>query len=75
MKLGRLARLEKVELNNEKEELTSTIAKCEEIINNVDKRKEIYLNRFNAFVKKYGKQDRRTELTHIEVSKEEKEAQ
>lgn len=73
MKLGRLARLEKVELNNEKEELTSTIAKCEEIINNVDKRKEIYLNRFNAFVKKYGKQDRRTELTHIEVSKEEKE--
>jgi DNA gyrase subunit A len=73
MKLGRLARLEKVELNNEKEELTSTTAKCEEIINNVDKRKEIYLNRFNAFVKKYGKQDRRTELTHIEVSKEEKE--
>ena len=73
MKLGRLARLEKVELNNEKEELTSTIAKCEEIINNVDKRKEIYLNRFNAFVKKYGKQDRKTELTHIEVSKEEKE--
>ena len=72
MKLGRLARLEKIELNKEKEELTSTIANCEDVIKNVDKQKEIYLNRFNAFVKKY-KDERKTELTHIDVKPEEKE--
>ena len=72
MKLGRLAHLEKVELNKEKEELTSTIATCEEIINSKDKQKEIYLTRFNAFVKKYDN-PRKTELAQIEVPKEEKE--
>jgi len=73
MKLGRLAHLEKIELNEEKTELTSTIAKCEEIIKNIDKQKEIYLNRFNSFVKKYGKEGRKTELTQIDIKPEEKE--
>lgn len=73
MKLGRLAHLEKIELNNEKEELTSTVEKCEEIINSVNKRKEIYLERFNAFVKKYGKEGRKTELMQIDLKPEEKE--
>ena len=72
MKLGRLAHLEKIELNKEQEELTSTIANCEEVIKNVNKQKEIYLNRFNAFVKKY-KDERKTELTHIDIKPEEKE--
>ena len=72
MKLGRLAHLEKVELNKEREELTSTIATCEEIINSKDKQKDIYLTRFNAFVKKYDN-PRKTELMQIEVPKEEKE--
>ena len=70
MKLGRLAHLEKIELNDEKKELTSTIAKCTEIIGNVDKQKEIYLERFNAFAKKY-RSPRKTELTHIEIKPEE----
>lgn len=73
MKLGRLAHLEKIELNQEKEELTSTIAECEEIIGSVDKQREIYLNRFNTFVKKYGKEERKTELTQIDIKPEEKE--
>lgn len=73
MKLGRLAHLEKIELNQEKEELTSTITECEGIIGSVDKQREIYLDRFNAFVKKYGKEERKTELTHIEIKPEEKE--
>ena len=73
MKLGRLAHLEKIELNQEKKELTSTIAKCEEIIRSVDKQREIYLNRFNALVKKYGKEERKTELTQINIKPEEKE--
>ena len=72
MKLGRLAHLEKIELNKEQEELTSTIVNCEEVIKNVDKQKEIYLNRFNTFVKKY-KDERKTELTHIDIKPEEKE--
>ncbi len=72
MKLGKLAHLEKVALNQEKEELTSTIQKCEDIISNVDKRKEIYLDRFTAFVKKYG-EDRKTEVTQIEAKPEDKE--
>ena len=72
MKLGRLAHLEKVELNKEKEDLTSTIAICEEVIGSQDKQKEIYLTRFNAFVKKYNN-PRKTELAQIEVPKEEKE--
>lgn len=72
MKLGRLAHLEKVELNKEREELTFTIATCEEIINSKDKQKDIYLTRFNAFVKKYDN-PRKTELMQIEVPKEEKE--
>ena len=72
MKLGKLAHLEKVELNQEKEELTSTIANCEDIINNVLRQKEIYLERFNKLVKKYNN-PRKTELTHIELKPEEKE--
>ena len=72
MKLGKLAHLEKVELNNEKVELTSTIANCEDIIQHEEKQKEIYLERFNAFVKKYA-EARRTELTQIDIKPEEKE--
>ena len=72
MKLGRLAHLEKIELNQEQKDLTSTIEKCNEIINNVEKQKEIYLERFSAFVKKY-KDNRKTELTHIDIKPEEKE--
>ena len=72
MKLGRLAHLEKIELNQEQKDLTSTIEKCNEIINNVEKQKEIYLERFSAFVKKY-KDNRKTDLTHIEIKPEEKE--
>ena len=72
MKLGKLAHLEKVELNNEKVELTSTIANCEDIIQHEEKQKEIYLERFNTFVKKYA-EARRTELTQIDIKPEEKE--
>lgn len=72
MKLGRLAHLEKIELNEERKELMSTISKCEDIINSESKQKEIYLEHFNTFVKKYG-DSRKTELMHIEIKPEEKE--
>lgn len=74
MKLGRLAKLEKIELETEKTELIDKITNCELMINNESKQKELFLNRLNSFVKKYGFA-RRTELTQINIAKtkEEKE--
>lgn len=72
MKLGRLAHLEKIELNEERAELLSTIEKCNDIIQHEEKQKEIYLERFNSFVKKYANA-RHTELTQIDIKPEEKE--
>lgn len=73
MKLGRLAKLEKIELNNEKEQLISNIADCTDVISNTKRQQEIYLERFSAFVKKFPN-PRRTELTQIaDSTKEEKE--
>lgn len=73
MRLGKLAHLEKVELNEEKKDLTSTIEDCTDTINNIDKRKKIFIDRFNSFVKKYPN-PRKTELTQIDPpSKEDKE--
>lgn len=74
MKLGRLAHLEVIELNKEKEDLTSTISNCEDVISNLNRRQEIFLDRFNTFIKKYPN-PRKTQLTQIKMpsSKEEKE--
>ena len=72
MKLGRLAHLEKVELNEEKIGLLSTIETCNEVISNVEKQKEIYLDRFLKVSKKYG-DARRTQLMDIEIPKDKKE--
>lgn len=70
MKLGRLAKLESIELNKEEEDLTSTIVLCNEIITSVQKQKEIFIERFKAFVKKYPN-PRKTQLTHIDPPKKE----
>lgn len=69
MKLSRLAKLEKEELEQEKKELEELLNKLAEIIANptAELRK-----RLESFVKKYG-DDRRTELAQIEIPKEEKE--
>ena len=64
MKLGRLAHLEVIELNQEKIDLTSTIANCEDVIAHLDKKKQIFIERFNAFVKKYPN-PRKTQLTQL----------
>lgn len=72
MKLGTLAHLEKIELEQEKQDLTSNIKICEEVINSSSKQQEIYLERFEAFIKKYPN-PRKTELTQITISKEDKE--
>lgn len=72
MTLSKLARLEKVEIQKEKEDLEKTIDDLGDFINNSIRQKEEIKTRLNSIVKKYG-DDRRTELAQIEVPKEDKE--
>ena len=72
MKLSRLAKLEKIELQKEEEELLSQIDYCNRIIEAKLVRDSIIRDRLEAIVKKFG-DVRKTELTHIEIKPEEKE--
>ena len=72
MRLSSLAKLEKVELNKEAEELHNTIKELTNILNSEDKQKDILKNRLANLVKKYG-DARRTELTQIDIKPEDKE--
>ena len=72
MKLAKLAKLEKIELENEKAELEKLINELEYLMTHESALKEELKDRLSAIVKKYG-DERRTELTHIEVKPEEKE--
>lgn len=72
MKLSRLAKLEKIELEKEEEELLSQIEYCNRIIEAKLVRDSIIRDRLEAIVRKFG-DARRTELTHIEIKPEEKE--
>ena len=71
MRLGKLAGLERIEIENEKAELENTITSLKSILNNLvsELRK-----RLGELVKKYG-DDRRTELSQIDEpkNKEDKE--
>ena len=72
MKLGKLAGLEKIELQNEQAELTSSIEYLNSIINSEEVRRNILVTKLSAFVAKHG-DARRTEVTHIDIKPEEKE--
>ena len=72
MRLGSLAKLEKIELNEERTELVNNIKEFNNILSSENKQKEIIKERLTELVKKYGDK-RRTELTQIEIPKEEKE--
>lgn len=72
MRLSSLAKLEKVELKKEKAELEEKINDLVDILANESRQKDILKTRLDNLVKKYG-DARRTELTQIEVTKEEKE--
>ena len=72
MKLGKLASLEKIELNNEAKQLANDIEEMKIILSDEQHQKDTIRDRLLAFAKKYG-DDRRTELADIEVPKEEKE--
>lgn len=72
MRLSSLAKLEKLELENEKKELLSKITEIEDILTKEDKQITIIRERLETIVKKYG-DTRRTELMQIEIKPEEKE--
>ena len=71
MRLSSLAKLEGVELNNEKAELDNNIQKWNNIISNRDEQINVVRERLNTLVKKYG-DARKTELTQIDIKPEEK---
>lgn len=71
MKLGRLAKLEAVELNNTEQGLQSDITEFNRILNSEANQKELFLTRLDAFTKKFGF-PRRTQLAQIEIPKESK---
>lgn len=71
MKLSSLAKLEKVELEQEAKELENKIKDLKDILANENRQKDILKSRLADLVKKYG-DARRTELTHIEVKPEDK---
>lgn len=72
MKLAKLAKLEKIDLENEKNELTKIIEELNTLLNNETKQIEEIKSRLGEIVKKYG-DDRRTELTQIDISPSDKE--
>ena len=72
MKFSSLAKLEKVELNKEAEDLKNKIFMLNQILDSRDEQIGILKVRLNGLVKKYG-DARRTELANIEVKPEDKE--
>ena len=72
MRLGSLAKLEKIELNEERTELNKIIEEINKVLGSKNEQINIILNRLDTIVKKYGDK-RRTEITQIEISKEDKE--
>ena len=72
MRLSSLARLEKIELEAEKDGLEKDIKEYNDILSNESKQINIIKDRLADLVKKYG-DARRTDLTNIEIKPEEKE--
>ena len=72
MKLGKLAGLERIELEREGMELADQIEEYQQILWSETRQKMIVKENLEAIVKKFGDK-RRTELAQIETPKEEKE--
>lgn len=72
MKLGKLANLEKVELQNEFADLTKELEALNALLNSDELKQKELLNRLHAIVQKYG-DDRRTELAQVAITPKEKE--
>lgn len=74
MRLSSLANLEKIEIENEQKELVSTISDINNWLNSTERQYKSARDTLGTLVKKYG-DERKTELTQLEVKKEDKEIQ
>ena len=74
MRLGKLAHLEFVELNKQREDLISIIDNCNYILKNENCQIDEFLKRLNAFGNKYST-PRRTQVTQVSEKPEEKEVE
>ena len=72
MKLSKLAKLEKIELENEKKDLINKINELRVLLKSEELQIAEIRKRLESIVKKYG-DARRTELTQIDIKPEEKE--
>ena len=72
MRLSSLTKLDKVELNKEEDNLTSDIHMINNILKNENLQIDLIRDRLKDIVNKYG-DERRTEVTNIEIKKETKE--
>lgn len=72
MKLAKLAKLEKIELQQEKAELHKTIEELDALINNPNIQQSELRVRLSEIVRKFG-DARRTQITQIDIKPEEKE--
>lgn len=71
MKLGRLANLERIELQKESEELNNKVKEFNSILSSDVKQKEILIERLSSLILKYGT-ERKTELCNIKIVKTKK---
>lgn len=71
MRLSSLTKLDSIELNKEKNELEAKIDMINNILANENLQLGLIRDRLEDLVKKYG-DDRKTEITNIEIKKEEK---
>ena len=74
MKLGRLAHLEAVEIEKEREEQQAIVDYCNFILAATENQQHEFLKRLKDFAQKYG-HPRRTEVLQVTIAKEEKEIQ
>lgn len=72
MRLSSLAKMEKVEIENEKSELVNTCSELEKLLSNKELQLDTLKKNLNDIVKKFG-DCRRTSLTQIDIVKEKKE--
>jgi DNA gyrase subunit A len=72
MRLSSLTKLDRVELNKEAQALSEQIDYYTLLLESKEEQLKVIRDRLQTIVKKYG-DDRRTELTQIEIPKEEKE--
>ena len=72
MKLGRLAHLEAIEIEKEREEQQAIVDHCNFILATTENQQHEFLDRLKVFAQKYG-HPRRTEVIQVTITNEEKE--